>query len=72
MEADQFARAIPVMIEALQGALTQLTGPVGVWGDGRGRDRQKTGLSHEEFNALQKSRIDNVRDALELVGIKDL
>jgi hypothetical protein len=60
MEADQFARAIPVMIEALQGALAQLTGPVGVWGDGG------------EFNALQKSRIDNVRVALELIGFRDL
>lgn len=56
--------AAPEMYEALKGLLAQQEGPAMVWGDGRGNDGTKTGLSHEEFNQLLKKRIDNARAAI--------
>ena len=57
-EADaQLIAAAPVLLKAIKGLLEQVNGPVGVWGDGRGIDGKKTGLSSQEFDALRKSRI---------------
>ena len=44
--------------------LEQVTGPAMVYGDGRGNDGTKTGLSHQEFNALLKNRIAAARTAI--------
>jgi hypothetical protein len=56
------------MVEALNGLLAEATGPAMVYGDGRGNDGTKTGLSHQEFNAQRKARIDAARSALALAG----
>lgn len=57
--------AAPDLLAALEGALAQLTGPAMVYGDGRGNDGKKAGLSHQEFNALQAERIAKARAAIE-------
>lgn len=54
----------PDLYAALEGCLAQLLGPAQVYGNGCGNDGTKTGLSGEEFNALQKSRIEAARAAL--------
>lgn len=58
--------AAPELLAALSECLAQLTGPAGVWGDGRGNDGKKTGLSGDEFNALRDSRIEKARAAIAL------
>src|SRR5574340_223400 len=45
------------LLEACEGLLNQVTGPAMVYGDGRGNDGRKTGLSHQEFNQLRDWRI---------------
>jgi hypothetical protein len=57
-------KAAPDLLAALEGLLAQSEGPAMVYGDGRGNDGTKTGLSHEEFNALRKNRIDAARAAI--------
>lgn len=54
----------PALLEALKEALAQMTGPAGIWGDGRGNDGKKTGLSHQEFNELFQARINAAREAI--------
>ena len=49
---------------ALRGLLDQVTGPIMVYGDGRGRDGTKIGLSDWEFLALKDKRIAKARAAL--------
>lgn len=49
------------LLAALEGLLEQVTGPAGVWGDGRGNDGKKTGLSGQEFNDLKDARIQKAR-----------
>lgn len=56
--------AAPAMLTALEGLLAQLEGPAMVYGNGIGNDGTKSGLSHEEFNALLDSRIAQARDAI--------
>jgi hypothetical protein len=56
--------AYPALLEACEGLLAQVTGPVMVHGDGRGRDGVKDGLSGDEFRALRDARIDAARAAL--------
>lgn len=58
------AKAAPDLLAALDGLLAEATGPAMVYGDGRGNDGRKTGLSHEEFNAQRASRIAAARSAL--------
>ena len=50
--------AAPEMLDLLTDLLDQVTGPAGVWGDGRGRTGEKDGLSGEEFNARKAERIE--------------
>lgn len=50
--------------DALSGLLAQVTGPAVVYGDGRGNDGIKDGLSHKEFCDLRDSRINAARAAL--------
>lgn len=52
------------LLEACKGLLEQVTGPAMVYGDGRGNDGKKTGLSHEEFNTLRNNRIAKARAAI--------
>lgn len=54
----------PALLAALKGLLDQATGPAGIWGDGRGNDGKKTGLSGQEFNELREARIQNARAAI--------
>ena len=56
--------AAAALAEAMHGLLEQATGPAAVYGDGRGRDGKKTGLSHWEFNKLRKTRIEQACAAL--------
>lgn len=56
--------AAPELLAALNECLAQLEGPAGVWGDGRGNDGKKTGLSHDEFNQLRGQRLSNARSAI--------
>jgi hypothetical protein len=58
------AKAAPKLLAAIEGLLAEATGPAMVYGDGRGMDGTKTGLSHEEFNAQRKRRIEAARSAL--------
>jgi hypothetical protein len=52
------------LLKACEDLLEQVTGPAMVYGDGRGNDGTKTGLSHQEFNALLKNRIAAARTAI--------
>ena len=57
-------KTIPELLAALRGLLAQAEGPAMVYGDGRGNDGTKTGLSHEEFCALRQSRVEAARAAI--------
>lgn len=57
-------KMLPQLVDALKDLLAQQEGPAGVWGDGRGRDGKKTGLSGQEFNALRDKRIKTARAVL--------
>lgn len=61
---DRMRAAAPELLAALEGVLSQMTGPVQVLGDGKGRDGTKTGLSGKEFDDLKAARIAAARTAI--------
>lgn len=63
-QAVRLANAAPDLLNALSELLKQAVGPAAVYGDGRGNDGKKTGLSHWEFNALRDERIAQARAAI--------
>lgn len=64
IELTPLYEAAPDLLEACRELLAQVTGPAMIYGDGRGNDGQKTGLSHSEFNALHDRRIELARAAI--------